>query len=82
MTFGLKNSKQIAITIDDGPTEHTNKFLDILKNYQVKASFFLLGKNIEENQDIVKRMISEGHVIGNHTFTHKFFNQKTSESSD
>lgn len=61
----------IAITFDDGPDEKTTeKLLDGLKERGVKATFFLIGESIEGNEDLVKRMYDEGHLIGNHTYTH------------
>lgn len=69
--------KTIALTIDDGPDALvTPKLLDLLSQYNIKATFFLVGKNIVDNPDIVKRMVAEGHVIGNHTFTHRQFLSK------
>ena len=66
-----KNIKRVALTFDDGPSsECTPRLLDILKKENVKATFFLVGKNIKENEDIVIRMKNEGHLIGNHTFNH------------
>lgn len=71
---GPSNKKQIAITFDDGPMrEFTPKVLDILKNENVRASFFLIGKNIAGNEDILKRLVNEGHTIGNHSFEHGFW---------
>lgn len=64
---------KIAITFDDGPsTVYTSKLLDGLKERGVKATFFLIGQNIEkdQNKEIVKRMYEEGHLIGNHTYHH------------
>lgn len=64
---------KIAITFDDGPSaEFTPKLLDGLKKRGVKATFFLIGQNIEKdnNREIVKRMYEEGHLIGNHTYHH------------
>ena len=62
---------EIALTFDDGPnSKNTPKVLDILKAYNVKATFFVLGKFIEKNKDILKREAKEGHSIGNHTYTH------------
>lgn len=61
----------IAITFDDGPNAGTTeKLLDGLRERNVKATFFLVGENIKGNEDIIKRMYSEGHLIGNHTNTH------------
>lgn len=64
--------KKIALTFDDGPHPvYTEKLLDGLKEKQVKATFFLLGENIEGNEELVKRIAEEGHLIGNHTFQHE-----------
>lgn len=61
----------LALTFDDGPHPiYTPQLLDGLKKRGIKASFFLLGKNIAGNEAIVKRMYEEGHLIGNHTFDH------------
>ena len=62
----------ICLTFDDGP-DHimTPKILNILKKYNVKANFFLIGSCLLENENIVKRIHSEGHTIGCHTFNHK-----------
>ena len=63
--------KVIYLTFDDGPTpEITDKTLDILSQYNVKATFFCIGKNIAENSSIYKRIISENHAVGNHTYNH------------
>lgn len=62
--------KKIAITFDDGPVENTFKILEVLDKYQVKASFFCIGKNIEENPDIFKKILEKGHFVGNHTYSH------------
>ena len=62
----------ICLTFDDGPdAKMTPKILDVLQKHNIKASFFVIGKAIKNNQDIVKRMYSEGHTIGCHTFSHK-----------
>ncbi len=72
-TFSRKktDAKQVMLTFDDGPHPvHTPAVLDILKKYEVKAAFFVIGKNIAGNEDILKRMLAEGHTIGNHSFSH------------
>lgn len=64
---------KIAITFDDGPNaKYTPMLLDGLKKRNVKATFFLIGQNIEkdDNSEVVKRMYDEGHLIGNHTYHH------------
>jgi peptidoglycan/xylan/chitin deacetylase (PgdA/CDA1 family) len=68
---GSKDLPEIALTFDDGPnSKYTPKILDILRDNDVKATFFVLGKFIENNKDILTREADEGHIIGNHTFTH------------
>ncbi|MEI8360813.1 MAG: polysaccharide deacetylase family protein [bacterium] len=63
--------KKIALTFDDGPDPiYTPQILDVLKKYQVPATFFLIGANAEKYPDIVQREINEGHLIGNHTYSH------------
>ena len=73
LTKGKNTEKKIAITFDDGPHERTLKLLDVLKKYNVKATFFCIGKNIEKHPDILKRIDLENHLIGNHTFSHSHF---------
>lgn len=61
----------LTITFDDGPSpEYTAAILDELKKLNVHATFFLIGENAEKNPALVKRILDEGHYIGNHTFTH------------
>ena len=63
--------KEVAITFDDGPDPAwTPKILDILKRYNVKGTFFMIGEEAEDNVGVMKRVFREGHEIGNHTFTH------------
>lgn len=63
--------KYVALTFDDGPSRKcTSVLLDGLKERDVHVTFFLMGKNIEGNEDIVKRMSDEGHLIGNHSYEH------------
>ena len=63
--------KLVALTFDDGPYgEATSQILDILKKERVHATFFLLGINVEKYPAIAKRIVSEGHVIGNHSYSH------------
>lgn len=68
---GNRNLPEVALTFDDGPSaQFTPQILDILKKYGVKATFFVLGENIEKNADIISREAAEGHEIGNHTYSH------------
>jgi cellulose synthase/poly-beta-1,6-N-acetylglucosamine synthase-like glycosyltransferase/peptidoglycan/xylan/chitin deacetylase (PgdA/CDA1 family)/spore germination protein YaaH len=68
---GDSDEHQVAITFDDGPDPRwTPKVLDILKAANVKAAFFLVGKNAERYPNLVRRIVDEGHEIGNHTYYH------------
>ncbi|REH00182.1 polysaccharide deacetylase family protein [Flavobacterium aquicola] len=71
-TWDIPNvENKIYLTFDDGPTpDITEWVLEELKKYQAKATFFCIGKNIKNNPDLFKKIISEGHVVGNHTFNH------------
>ncbi len=63
--------KVVALTFDDGPhPERTPKILDLLKKHDVRAAFFVTGKNAEKHPELIKRMVSEGHLVGNHTYSH------------
>jgi uncharacterized protein YbbC (DUF1343 family)/peptidoglycan/xylan/chitin deacetylase (PgdA/CDA1 family) len=64
--------KVAYLTFDDGPSPITRQVLDILKQHQVKATFFVVGKNIPGNEALLKRAVAEGHVIGGHTFSHDY----------
>jgi peptidoglycan/xylan/chitin deacetylase (PgdA/CDA1 family) len=69
----LEMDKNIALTFDDGPNENTLSILEILKKYNTKATFFCIGKNIEKQPEILKRIVDEGHIVGNHSFSHSDF---------
>ena len=67
--------KRVFLTFDDGPSRSvTIPILDILKQYNIKASFFVLGSNAERYPEVIKRAYQEGHYIGNHGFTHVYKN--------
>lgn len=69
-----RGKKEIVITIDDGPTVGvTDRMLDILKKYNVQASFFVVGNRIAKNRFLLDRMAQEGHIVANHTVTHPNF---------
>jgi len=63
-------SEHIALTFDDGPTPYTAEVLDLLKEHGQKATFFLIGRQVEKYPELVKRMLAEGHTVGNHTYSH------------
>ncbi|MDF1509584.1 polysaccharide deacetylase family protein [Robertmurraya sp. DFI.2.37] len=68
---GPQTSRMVALTFDDGPDPRfTPQILDILRENGIKATFFLLGSRAEAYPDLVKRIVEEGHIIGNHTYWH------------
>ncbi len=63
--------KVVALTFHDGPNEpYTSEILDILASHNVKATFFIIGKNVELYPETAKRIIAEGHIVGNHSYSH------------
>jgi peptidoglycan-N-acetylglucosamine deacetylase len=71
----------VAMTFDDGPHPTlTPQLLDILKARRIRATFYVIGRNVARYPDIVKRMVDEGHEIGNHTWRHPFLTQLGSNS--
>ena len=71
----------IALTFDDGPSENIANTLDILNQYNMKATFFLIGSNIYSNNNpsIIQRIVDEGHQIASHTYTHSWPTYLTDE---
>jgi peptidoglycan/xylan/chitin deacetylase (PgdA/CDA1 family) len=68
---GIRGSKHTALTFDDGPNDpHTLKLLDVLAKHSVRATFFMIGRYVQERPDIARAVAQAGHIIGNHTFTH------------
>lgn len=65
------NQKVVALTFDDGPTNNIDKILPLLDQYNAKATFFLIGNEIEKNPDEAKNIVDAGHQVGNHTFSHQ-----------
>lgn len=66
------DEKVVSLTFDDGPDrEMTPKVLDILDRYGIKATFFVIGEKVADNGELVQRIVSEGHILGNHTYSHK-----------
>jgi len=69
---GNRSSNMVALTFDDGPSaEFTPAILDILKEYNVPATFFMVGVHVEKYPEIAQRIVDEGHEIGNHTYSHR-----------
>ncbi|SPF39702.1 Polysaccharide deacetylase [Candidatus Sulfotelmatobacter kueseliae] len=66
-----RGTKQLALTYDDGPNDpHTLRLLDVLARHDVHATFFLIGRFVQQRPDIALGIARAGHVVGNHTFTH------------
>ncbi len=73
---------RIALTFDDGPHPfYTEQILDGLKERGVKATFFVLGRNLSGNEAVIKRMDEEGHLIGNHTYNHSKLDELSHEQA-
>lgn len=67
----VQEAKKVALTFDDGPHQkYTKMLLDGLRERNVKATFFLIGESIEGKEELVAQMKADGHLIGNHTYTH------------
>ena len=75
-TYGIYTHARIqgpylAMTFDDGPSaEYTPRLLDLLEARHLKATFFLIGQNVQAHPELVRRIIAEGHEVGNHTWDH------------
>jgi peptidoglycan/xylan/chitin deacetylase (PgdA/CDA1 family) len=62
----------VALTFDDGPNiNFTPKILSLLKKYHAKATFFCIGKNVKDHPDLLKKIVADGHLIGNHSYYHQ-----------
>lgn len=64
--------RKVYLTFDDGPSSNTNRILDILADYDVKATFFVVGKEEEQYQALYRRIVEEGHTLAMHSFSHKY----------
>lgn len=70
---GKTDAKIVTLTFDDGPDEiMTPRVLDILKEYDIKATFCLIGSKAEQNYALVRRIVAEGHTVANHTYSHSW----------
>ncbi|MCW5941940.1 MAG: polysaccharide deacetylase family protein [Fimbriimonadaceae bacterium] len=70
LVHGNADLKEVALTFDDGPTDTTRDLLDVLKADQARATFFVVGKQVAKYPGLVRRMMDEGHEVGNHSFHH------------
>ena len=69
---GREDQKKIYLTFDDGPSSNTDKILDVLKQYDVKATFFVVGKTDEQSVRAYQRIVAEGHTLAMHSYSHKY----------
>lgn len=76
------SEKVVALTFDDGPTEYTSEVIKILEEKGIKATFFLIGENLEALPQIGKRLVNAGHQIGNHSYSHQRFLLKSQKFID
>ncbi len=69
---GETDTLKVYLTFDDGPSKNTDRILDILDDYGVKATFFVVGKTDDESKAAMQRIVSEGHTIGMHSYSHVY----------
>lgn len=72
-----KDQKIVALTFDDGPGPYTARLLDEMKKRNVRATFFVLGTRVDSYPQLIKRMADEGHVVGNHSNSHRMLHKMT-----
>ena len=71
-SFGQEEIHKVYLTFDDGPSIYTNDILDILDSYNVKATFFVVGKEGTNEEEALQRIVDEGHTLGMHSYSHKY----------
>lgn len=78
ISHGPRNSNKVALTFDDGPDpEVTPKILDLLREHRARATFFVIARHVEQHPALARRIVDEGHEIGNHTYAHpRLFNTR------
>ena len=77
---GPKDVKKVALTFDDGPYMMTDKYIDILRAYDISATFFLIGSQVEKYPDKAKIIIENGNEVGIHSYSHKQLSKMSAES--
>ena len=71
---GDRKQKRVAFSFDDGPDSgYTPVILDLLKQQEIQAAFFVVGNKVEKNMEIIRRIDQEGHIMGGHSYSHHFF---------
>ena len=71
LSGGDPSMRTVALTFDDGPSEFTSQVLDILRQKQVRATFFVVGQMVTERPELLRSIVDSGHLIGNHTWSHR-----------
>ena len=72
LIWQIEDERGVYLTFDDGPTPGVTEWiLDTLRRHNAKATFFVLGKNVEKYPDLYEKIIAEGHAVGNHTYSHQ-----------
>lgn len=71
-SYEVPSKPTVFLTFDDGPSTHTADVLNILRSEQVSATFFVLGEHVEKHPELVRRIVREGHAVGNHTYDHVY----------
>jgi peptidoglycan/xylan/chitin deacetylase (PgdA/CDA1 family) len=74
---GRSRMGAVALTFDDGPSEETERILDVLAMHGLSATFFMIGRNVERLPQTARRVVAEGHEIGNHSYSHPIFLYRT-----
>lgn len=69
---GQETIHKVYLTFDDGPSIYTNEILDILNQYNVKATFFVVGRESNNTEEALRRIVEEGHTLGMHSYSHKY----------
>ena len=78
---GRTDTGSVALTFDDGPSEDTERVLEVLRAYDLKATFFMLGRQVELFPEITRRVVADGHEIGNHSYSHSIYLFRSSDAT-
>jgi peptidoglycan/xylan/chitin deacetylase (PgdA/CDA1 family) len=78
---GPVDTAAVALTFDDGPTDDTERILDGLAAAQVRAAFFMIGRQVERHPKIARRVVDEGHDVGNHSYSHPIYLYRSSRET-
>jgi peptidoglycan-N-acetylglucosamine deacetylase len=74
MTRGARRRRTLHLTFDDGPhPQHTPELLDVLAAHRARATFFVIGRNAERHPELMRRIVADGHTLGNHSWSHPQF---------